>query len=146
MTPNTRTLKGQSYCSQRWANPAWPKGSKSRGFSTFGGFSSWGNNTAETKETIERLTTRNEALIDSLDRLNDTMKEANGAAESVTAAEQAKKYQEEVNENYRDIAAAQATKASTIPGASTSTTGLETSCGLRDLTAWKATRPQPCSA
>ena len=34
MTPNTRTLKGQSYCSQRWANPAWPKGSKSRGFST----------------------------------------------------------------------------------------------------------------
>ena len=41
---------------------------------TFGGFSSWGNNTAETKETIERLTTRNEALIDSLDRLNDTMK------------------------------------------------------------------------
>ena len=33
MTPDTRTLKGQSYCSQRWANPAWPKGSKSRGFS-----------------------------------------------------------------------------------------------------------------
>ena len=32
-TPNTRTLKGQSYCSQRWANPVWPKGSKSRGFS-----------------------------------------------------------------------------------------------------------------
>ena len=75
---------------------------------TFGGFSSWGNNTAETKETIERLTTRNEALIDSLDRLNETMKEANGAAESVAAAEQAKEYQQEVNENYRDIAAAQA--------------------------------------
>ena len=75
---------------------------------TFGGFSSWGNNTAETKETIERLTVRNEALIDSLDRLNDTMKEANGAAESVAAAEQAKEYQQEVNENYRDIAAAQA--------------------------------------
>ena len=34
MTPNTRALKGQSYCSQRWANPVWPKGSKSRGFST----------------------------------------------------------------------------------------------------------------
>ena len=33
MPPNTRTLKGQSYCSQRWANPVWPKGSKSRGFS-----------------------------------------------------------------------------------------------------------------
>lgn len=75
---------------------------------TFGGFSSWGNNAAETRETIERLTTRNEALIDSLDRLNDTMKEANGAAESVAAAEQAKEYQQEVNENYRDIAAARA--------------------------------------
>ena len=35
MPPNTRTLKGQSYCSQRWANPVWPKGSKSRGFSNF---------------------------------------------------------------------------------------------------------------
>lgn len=34
MTPNTRTLKGQSYCSQRGPNPVWPKGSKSRGFST----------------------------------------------------------------------------------------------------------------
>ena len=33
MTPNTRALKGQSYCSQRWANPDWPKGSKLRGFS-----------------------------------------------------------------------------------------------------------------
>ena len=75
---------------------------------TFGGFSSWGNNAAETKETIERLTTRNEALIDSLDRLNNTMQDATGAAESVAAAEQAKEYQQEVNENYRDIAAAQA--------------------------------------
>ena len=75
---------------------------------TFGGFSSWGNNVAETKETIERLNTRNDALIDSLDRLNDTMKEANGAVESVAAAEQAKEYQQEVNENYRNIAAAQA--------------------------------------
>ena len=34
MTPNTRTLKGQLYCNQRWANPAWPKGSKSRGSSS----------------------------------------------------------------------------------------------------------------
>ena len=33
MTPNTRALRGQLYCSQRWANPVWPKGSKSRGFS-----------------------------------------------------------------------------------------------------------------
>ena len=35
MTPNTRALRGQLYCSQRWANPVWPKGAKSRGFSTF---------------------------------------------------------------------------------------------------------------
>lgn len=75
---------------------------------TFGGFSSWGNNAAETKETIDRLTTRNDALIDSLDRLNDTMQDVSGAAESVAAAEQAKEYQQEVNENYRDIAAARA--------------------------------------
>ena len=37
MTPNTRALKGQSYCSQRWANPDWPKGSKLRGFSNTDG-------------------------------------------------------------------------------------------------------------
>ena len=33
MTPNTRTLKGQSYRTKRWANLAWPKGSKLSGFS-----------------------------------------------------------------------------------------------------------------
>ena len=74
---------------------------------TFGGFSHWGNNVAETKATIDRLTTRNEALIDSIDRLNDTMQEARGA-ESVKAAEEMMKLQQEVNENYRDIAAARA--------------------------------------
>lgn len=34
MPPNTRTLKGQSYSTKRWANLAWPKGSKLSGFST----------------------------------------------------------------------------------------------------------------
>ena len=33
MPPNTRTLKGQSYSTKRWANLAWPKGSKLSGFS-----------------------------------------------------------------------------------------------------------------
>ena len=74
---------------------------------TFGGFSHWGNNVAETKATIERLTTRNEALTDSIDRLNETMKEARGA-ESVKVANEMIEYQKEVNENYRDIASAQA--------------------------------------
>lgn len=77
---------------------------------TFGGFSHWGNNAAETKETIDRLMTRNDALIASLDRLNDTIKDSAGAAESVAAAEKAKEYQQEINENYRDAAAAQAHK------------------------------------
>lgn len=74
---------------------------------TFGGFSHWGNNAAETKAVIDRLTTRNEALIDSIDRLNDTMQEARGA-ESVKAADEMMKLQQEVNENYRGIAAARA--------------------------------------
>jgi hypothetical protein len=34
LPPNTRTLKGQSYSTKRWANLAWPKGSKLSGFST----------------------------------------------------------------------------------------------------------------
>ena len=36
MPPNTRTLKGQSYSTKRWANLAWPKGSKLSGFSSNG--------------------------------------------------------------------------------------------------------------
>lgn len=35
MPPNTRTLKGQSYSTKRWANLAWPKGSKLSGFSNY---------------------------------------------------------------------------------------------------------------
>lgn len=38
MPPNTRTLKGQSYSTKRWANLAWPKGSKLSGFSTYADF------------------------------------------------------------------------------------------------------------
>ena len=46
MTPNTRTLKGQSYRTKRWANLAWPKGSKLSGFSTF---------TATSKESVRKV-------------------------------------------------------------------------------------------
>lgn len=76
---------------------------------TFGGFSSWtsSSNAKEVQETIDRLTDRNEALQSSIDALNETMKEARGA-QSVQAAKQAEEYQKEVNQNYLEMAMAQA--------------------------------------
>ena len=76
---------------------------------TFGGFSSWINssNAKDVKETIDRLTERNEALQSSIDSLNETIKEARGT-QSVKAAEQAEEYQKKINQNYLEIAMAQA--------------------------------------
>lgn len=76
---------------------------------TFGGFSSWtsSSNAKVVQETIDRLTDRNEALQSSIDALNETMKEARGA-QSVQAAKQAEEYQKEVNQNYLEMAMAQA--------------------------------------
>ncbi len=76
---------------------------------TFGGFSSWtsSSNAKEVQATIDRLTDRNEALQQSIDALNDTMKEARGT-ETVKAAKQAEEYQKEVNQNYLEMAMAQA--------------------------------------
>ena len=76
---------------------------------TFGGFSSWtsSSNAKEVQETIDRLTDRNEALQSSIDALNETMKEARGS-QSVQAAKQAEEYQKEVNQNYLEMAMAQA--------------------------------------
>lgn len=76
---------------------------------TFGGFSSWtsSSNAKEVQETIDRLTDRNEALKESMDALNDTIKEGRGAI-SVEASRQAYEYQKEANQNYLDIARAQA--------------------------------------
>lgn len=77
---------------------------------TFGGFSSWtsSSNAKEVQATIDRLTDRNESLQSSIEALNDTIKDSNGAIKSVDAAEQAKEYQQEVNQNYLEMAKAQA--------------------------------------
>lgn len=76
---------------------------------TFGGFSSWtsSSNAKEVQETIDRLTDRNEALKESMDALNDTMKQAKGT-QTVEASKRAEEYQKEINRNYLDIARAQA--------------------------------------
>ena len=76
---------------------------------TFGGFSSWtsSSNAKEVQETIDRLTDRNEALKESMDALNDTMKQAKGT-QTVEASRRAEEYQKEINQNYLDIARAQA--------------------------------------
>ena len=76
---------------------------------TFGGFSSWtsSSNAKEVQETIDRLTDRNEALKESMDALNDTMKQAKGT-QTVEASKRAEEYQKEINQNYLDIARAQA--------------------------------------
>lgn len=76
---------------------------------TFGGFSSWtsSSNAKEVQATIDRLTDRNESLIQSLDALNDTMKDARGM-ETVDASKRAREMQEEINKNYLGIAMAQA--------------------------------------
>ena len=70
-------------------------------------FSFSGSNAKEVQETIDRLTDRNEALQSSIDALNETMKEARGS-QSVQAAKQAEEYQKEVNQNYLEMAMAQA--------------------------------------
>ena len=77
-------------------------------FGMFGiNFSFSGSNAKEVQATIDRLTDRNEALQSSIDALNETMKEARGA-QSVQAAKQAEEYQKEVNQNYLEMAMAQA--------------------------------------
>lgn len=75
---------------------------------TFGGFSSWTDgNSKEVQATIDRLTSRNEALQQSIDDLNDTMKQAKGT-QTVEASKRAEEYQREVNQNYLEMAMAQA--------------------------------------
>ena len=67
MPPNTRTLKGQSYSTKRWANLAWPKGSKLSGFST---------NTASTvKQTVEQVN-RLQTALDYVQKVSATVRRA----------------------------------------------------------------------
>lgn len=76
---------------------------------TFGGFSSWidDGNAKEVAETINRLTRRNEMLQTSIEDLTSEMVSSKGLI-SVNAYKQAVKYQEESNQNYLDMAKAQA--------------------------------------
>ena len=77
---------------------------------SFGGFNSLfgiGGNAKEVQETINRLTERNEILGKSIDRLTDIMEKSAGS-KAISAYEEARKNQQEKNENLLDIAQAQA--------------------------------------
>jgi tape measure domain-containing protein len=77
---------------------------------TFGGFSSWfgiGGNAKEVQKTIDRLTERNEILGKSIDRLTDIMEKSAGS-KAISAYEEARRNQQEKNENLLGIAQAQA--------------------------------------
>ena len=78
------------------------------GFNNIFGLGIGKGNAKEVQATIDRLTDRNESLQSSIEALNDTIKDSNGAIKSVDAAEQAKEYQQEVNQNYLEMAKAQA--------------------------------------
>ena len=66
-----------------------------------------GGNAAEVAETINRLTDRNELLTIAIEDLTDEMKSAKGAS-AIDASERARELQKETNENYKEMAQAQA--------------------------------------
>lgn len=81
---------------------------------SFGALSSKGpsawfenSNAEKVEEAINNLTDRNKSLQQSIDDLNDTIKNSSGAR-SVEAYKEAYKLQEEKNENYKKIAQEQA--------------------------------------
>lgn len=77
---------------------------------TFGGFNKLfgiGGNAKEVQEAIDRLTDRNETLEKSIDRLTDVMEKSAGS-KSISAYEQAYKYQQEQITNTLKIAQEQA--------------------------------------
>ncbi|WP_175629687.1 tape measure protein [Bacteroides acidifaciens] len=79
---------------------------------TWGGWDSWmskisGSNAKEVQEAIDRLTDRNETLEKSIDRLTDVMEKSAGS-KSISAYEQAFKYQQEQITNTLKIAQEQA--------------------------------------
>lgn len=79
---------------------------------TWGGWNSWmskisGSNAKEVQEAIDRLTDRNETLEKSIDRLTDVMEKSAGV-KSISAYEQAYKYQQEQIANTLKIAQEQA--------------------------------------
>lgn len=77
---------------------------------SFGGFNSLfggDGNTKKVNDTIERLTDRNTILQQSIEDLTDAMENSYGS-KSTSYYEQAYKNQQETNQNYLDIAKAQA--------------------------------------
>ena len=75
---------------------------------SLGGAINWnGSNAKEVAETINRLTERNEILGKSIDRLTDIMEKSAGS-KAISAYEEARKNQQEKNENLLDIAQTQA--------------------------------------
>lgn len=77
---------------------------------TFGGFNKLfgiGGNAKEVQDTIDRLTDRNETLQTAIEDLTDVMEVSKGT-KSVAAYTDAKKLQEETEENYKKIAQEQA--------------------------------------
>lgn len=76
---------------------------------TWGGFSSWfdSSNAKEVQETIEKLTERNKDLQTSIEDLTDEISSSKGT-KSVSAYRDAYEMQKETNQNYLDIAQAQA--------------------------------------
>ena len=77
---------------------------------SFGGFSKLfglNGNEEEVKESIDSLTERNASLQSSIDDLTETIESGRGA-QSLEAYEKAVKMQQEANQNYLDIAKAQA--------------------------------------
>lgn len=86
-------------------------GALTKGFSAIKSFGSalgiGGGNAAEVAETINRLTDRNELLTVAIEDLTDEMKSAKGAS-AIDASERARELQKETNENYKEMAQAQA--------------------------------------
>ena len=81
---------------------------------TFGALSSKGpaewflnSNAEEVQDTIEKLTDRNETLTKSIEHLAFEIEQARGAI-SISEYDKAYKLQEEMNENYKEMAKAQA--------------------------------------
>lgn len=75
---------------------------------SFGGFNSlFGGNAKKVNDTIERLTDRNTLLQQSIEDLTDAMENSFGS-KATSYYEQAYKNQQETNQNYLDIAKAQA--------------------------------------
>lgn len=75
---------------------------------TFGGLNSWTDgNAKQVREAIDRLTDRNEILGKSIDRLTEVMDKTAGS-KSISAYEQAYKYQKEQIDNTLEIARKQA--------------------------------------